>query len=371
MPRVHRTTDPVAPSAVVTSWLWSAAAVALVLVAATLGQAVGALLGGCSWIGVSIPLHRPVWALLDQPTLDFARRTAALGYWFGAVGTAAAIGGLAVAVVPRPRTFAAEIAMVQTAWLATVVGVAWMPLLDLEDGHPARWLRLHSLPEELLVLAPVAAAALAIVPTLRLLAMARAGRAHLGRASRLGVIFVHLLLPAATTLAVASVMAPRLPAVALIGASGPAAAALAVAWFGFPPAHPWLLEPPGAGSIFRAIAVAAVGLAVVWLTGRPVANGDAVGIVWRTPTARNNIRPWIEPTAVAGASARPIPYPLESRLRSSRPARDLSPAIGDPRIRKTTAVPGGSPRYESIPFRRFRLAPDDQSAAAAVERRHP
>ncbi len=367
MPRVYRTTDPLAAPAVLTSWIWAVAAVTIVLVATTLGQAFGALLGGCGWIGVSIPLHRPVWALVDQPTLDFARRTAAVGYWFGAVGTAAVIGGLALAVVPRPRTVAAELAMVQTAWSAAVVGLAWMPLLDLEDGHPVRWLTLHSLPREVLVVAPVAAAAVAVIPTLRLLAVARAGRTHLGRGTRLGVVVVHLLLPAGAALAVASVFAPRLPAVALIGASGPAAAALSVAWFGFPPAHPWALEPPTAASILRAACVAILGLAVVWMTGRPTADGGAAGVVWRTPTARNNIRPWIQPTAVVGANVRPTAYPLDSRARRPvlREERGAVPSIR--RIRNTITGSVGSPGCEPTTLRASR----HPSADVVVRKRRP
>lgn len=367
MPRVYRTTDPLGARTVLTSWIWAVAAVTLILLAMTLGQSLGALLGGCRWIGVSIPLHRPVWALVDQPTLDFARRTAALGYWFGAIGTATAIGALAVAVVPRPRTVAAELAMIQTAWFASVLGVAWMPLLDLEDGHPARWLTLHSLPEELLVLAPVAAAAVAMIPTLRLLAVARAGRTHLGRAARLAVVLVHFLLPAGVTLAVASVLAPRLPAVALIGASGPAASALAVAWLGFPPPHPWPLEPVSASSILRAACAAMVGLALVWATGRPLAHGGAGGIVWSTPTARNNIRPWIEPTPVAGASVRPAPYPLESRVNRSIPHHEGVTVPSARRTRNTMAGSVGSPGCESTSLH----APRQPAVDVVVRERRP
>lgn len=369
MPRVHRTTDPLAVNAVLTSWIWAVAAVTVVLVATTLGQAVGALFGGCGWIGVSIPVHRPVWALVDQPTLDFARRTAAVGYWFGAVATATVLGALTIAVVPRPRTVAAELAMVQTAWSAVVVGVAWMPLLDLEDGHPARWLSLHSLPEELLAIAPVVGAAVAVIPTLRLLAVARAGRTHLGRAARLGVVIVHFLLPAGAFLAVACLLAPRLPAVALIGATGPAASALAVAWFGFPPAHPWPLEPPGAAPILRATCAAILGLAVVWMTGRPTADGGAAGIVWRTPSARNNIRPWIEPTAVAGATIRPAPYPLESRARRPAPRDEGISVPSVRRARNTMTRPVGSPGCEPTSLREPRHPPTDAADAVARERR--
>lgn len=369
MPRVHRTTDPLAVSAVFTSWIWAVAAITIILVATTVGQAFGALLGGCGWIGVSLPLHRPAWALVDQPTLDFARRTAAIGYWFGAVGTAAVIAGLAVAVVPRPRTVAAELATVQTAWSASVVGLAWMPLLDLEDGHPARWLTLHSLPEELLALAPVAAAAMAVIPTLRLLAVARAGRAHLGRATRLGVVIVHFLLPAGAALALASVLAPRLPAVALIGASGPAVAALAIAWFGFPPAHPWPIEPPNSASILRATCAAILGLAVVWMTGRPTADGGVAGVVWRTPSARNNIRPWIEPTAVAGATIRPAPYPLESRARRPAPGDERGAVPSARRIWNTETGSDGSPGSDPPSLREPRHPPTDATDAVARERR--
>jgi hypothetical protein len=321
MPGVYRTTDPYAPIAVLTSWIWGLACVAAVLTASAVGQAVGAWAGGCDWIGISIPVHRPVWALVDQPTLDFARRTVALGYWFGGVVTVGAIGALAIPLLPRPRTVAAEQATVQLAWTALVIGVAWMPLLDLEDGHPGRWFRLHTLPVELLALAPVAAAGLAVLPTVRLLAIARAGRPQLRRVARVGVVVVHLVIPVAAVLGLACVVAPHLPAVGLIAAAAPIVAAVAVAWIGFPAAFAWPLERPESAAVVRAIVALAVGAAVIWVAGRPVGDGHATGLLWSTPTARNNIRPWIEPVAVAGASVRPVPYPLDAApgAASARP----------------------------------------------------
>ena len=38
------------------------------LLVAVAGQGIGALLGGCGWIGVSTPVDRQVWALVNQPT---------------------------------------------------------------------------------------------------------------------------------------------------------------------------------------------------------------------------------------------------------------------------------------------------------------
>ena len=45
----------------------------------------GALLGGCGWIGISTPLHRQVWALVNQPALNFASLPRGLGYWLGSL----------------------------------------------------------------------------------------------------------------------------------------------------------------------------------------------------------------------------------------------------------------------------------------------
>ena len=88
--------------------------------------------------------------------------------------------------------------------------------------------------------------------------------------------------------------------------------AIGVAWMGFPPAYPWPLERPATAAVLRAMVAAALGVTVLWCTGRPIDDGRAAGVLWRTPTGRNNIRSWISPTAVAGASVRPVPYPLGS-----------------------------------------------------------
>ena len=75
--------DVMAPKIVLFSLVAAAGALAGALLVAILGQGLGGLIGGCGWIGISSPLDRQVWALMNQPTLNFSTLLRSLGYWAG------------------------------------------------------------------------------------------------------------------------------------------------------------------------------------------------------------------------------------------------------------------------------------------------
>ncbi len=296
MPAVNRSVDVLTPRAVLASWLLAAVALPLALVLAMLGQAVGAMLGGCRWIGMSLPLDHSVWALVNQPTLDFAARPAAVGYWLGSLVLPLVVALLGIGFVPRPRSLGAELAAVQITWAAAVVAVAWLPLLDPLEGHLARWLALGRHPTELISVAPAVAAIATVPAVLRLLALLRGARRQSGRGLRLGAVLLHLVLPCAAGLGAAATLLHPTPVAALIGAAAPSVVALAIAWYGYPTPFVHPLTALG-GRTFVVAALAAVLLwAMVWTTGRPLGDGTSAGVLWGRSNGFNNIRPWIQPT---------------------------------------------------------------------------
>jgi len=287
-----------APSLIFVSWLAAAGAFPFALVTAAGGQGLGALVGGCSWIGISLPMDHQPWALVNQPVLNYASQPAAIGYWWGSwlvpMLFAVALGMLR----PRSRSWTVELVTVQAAWAVVVVAGAWLPLLDADGGHIVRWLALNRLPAAAVWAAPLAAAAVGLVPAIQLLELARRQRSDLGRARRTALVTIHLAVPAVLWVGVTAAVAGGLSVRAVTGLGVPVAAVVALAWLRFPSPHVRRLQPPTA----RGVAALAVGvglvIAVVWLTGRPLADGRSAGLLWGKPSAFNNIRTWIDPLPV-------------------------------------------------------------------------
>jgi hypothetical protein len=149
-------------------------------------------------------------------------------------------------------------------------------------------------------LSPVLAAGAALLPTLRLLQLARRKHPDIRRSYRLLVVTIHLGVPAAGWLGFVSLVHGSLLMPAILAAAAPVFAALAFAWVRYPGAYVRALDLPNAGEIV-ALAVAAVMLfAIVWVAGRPLADGRSAGILWGTAQASNNVRPWIEPWSLTG-----------------------------------------------------------------------
>jgi hypothetical protein len=283
-----------APKIVLFSLLASAGALAGALLVATLGQGLGGVIGGCSWIGLSTPVDRQVWALMNQPTLHFSSLFKALGYWTGSYFLPLAVAFGSVSLLPRARTLAAELVVLQWAWACALVGVAWLPLVDPKDGHLARWLDLWDLPHRAVWLAPVLALPAAVFLGLRLLALLRVIRRQPGRGLRLAAMTLHLGVPAAVWVGLASWARGELMVWPTIAAAATVMTVWVVAWIGFPPAFPHRLEPLTGGSWVRVVVTAVLLIAAVIGAGRPLSRDHRAGILWAHPGLYNNVRPWIE-----------------------------------------------------------------------------
>jgi len=286
----------------------------LALLFAVGGQALGSMIGGCSWIGVSTPIHLQPWALVNQPTLAFSSRPEALGYWLGSLLVPLVIALATIPLAPRPRTLAAELLTVQIAWGATTIGLAWLPLIDLEDGHLGRWLQLTNRPVELVWVVVLVAAAAAVSPTFRLLALVRSVRPHAGRRLRLGAVALHFGVPVGTWVIAAWCFLGGPPIAAIVALVVPLAIGLAIAFAGYPAPYPHRLAGLGMPSAARLVMTAVVLGALLWLAGRPLAGGRCAGLLWKEPGSFNNIRPWIEPATI------PLPWTGRSPAgRASQP----------------------------------------------------
>jgi hypothetical protein len=294
MPIMTEERNLLAFKVVLLSWVTAAAALPEALLIAVVGQGIGAVVGGGAWIGISVPLDRQVWALVNEPGAAFASQTAAVGYWLGSTVLPLIVALCAVPMFPRARSVAAELAMLHLSWACAAIGLAWLPLLDPDDGHLIRLLMLQDLPRELLWLLPGVAAASIFVPALRLLALARAARLHTGRRARLWLIMLHLWMPSLAWLGAIAWLSSAVPIASAVGLALPLISAAMVAWLGYPAPFAHQLR----GVVFSTLTKPAVALVLigclVWLAGRPTGNGQRAGALWAVTSATNNIRPWID-----------------------------------------------------------------------------
>jgi len=290
-------TEPkiLSPAVVCISWAAAIAAFPLALVVAAVGQGLGALAGGCQWIGLSLPLGRQVWALVNQPVINFSSLPSASGYWLGSLILPLIIAAGIIPLLPRAHSLLAELSVVQTAWSTALVAGAWLPLLDYDDGHLARWLSLHARPHELVWVAPVLASVIALVPTIRLLEMARRRQTSARSIARFGVVAIHLGVPVVAWIVVTTFVRGSLPVVATIGVVAPLTISLTVAWLRYPAPYVRPLEPATPSGVAGVLIVATLIAAFVWFAGRPLPEGRSTGVLWGTPQTFNNIRPWIDP----------------------------------------------------------------------------
>ncbi len=287
-----------APSVVAISWIAAIAAFPLALVVATLGQGVGAMVGGCHWIGVSLPLDREVWALVNQPVLNFASLPTAGGYWLGSLIGPLMVAALVIPLLPRAQSLIVEISVIQVAWGAAAVAVAWLPLLETGDGHLTRWLGLHGLSMSLVWLAPAFAAAAGALPTPRPLELARRRHTDTGRIYRVALVAIHLVVPVVLWVALASLIRSSVPLEATLAVSVPVCAAILLAWLRYPAPYVRPLERPRVSGVISLVICAAVTTILIWTTGRPLPDDASAGVLWGTPQAYNNIRPWIDPISI-------------------------------------------------------------------------
>lgn len=295
------------PSVIAISWLGASAALPFALICAAFGQGLGAIFGGCHWIGIALPLDRQVWALVNQPVLNFATLPRAAGYWLGSLFLPLVVAITIIGFLPQARSWVTQLSCIQIAWAMSLVAVAVLPVLDSEDGHLARFFMLHGRPTLLVWLSPVLAAGAALLPTLRLLQLARRKSREIRRSYRLLTVAVHLGVPAAAWLGLVSLVHGSLLMPAVFAFAAPMVAALVFAWFRYPAPYVRPLERPSAGEITGLALAAVMVAAIVWGAGRPLAGGQSAGLLWGTTQSSNNVRPWIEPWSITGDTAKAKP----------------------------------------------------------------
>jgi MFS family permease len=296
---MNQTLDPLAPRALIYSWIVAVFGLLLSLVIAAVGQGVGGMLGGCTWIGVTTPAHQQVWALVNQPSMTFSRQAAATGYWLGSTILTLLVAALVVQVIPRARTLSAELLLLQVGWTCAAVGGGWLALLDTKDGHVSRWLYLHDAAPGLVWIIPVLALLAGLVPTVRLLALGRHARRDTGTGYRLGLVTLHLGLPVALWIILVTLVRGQLLIPATVAMLIPFAGALVLAWLRYPQPYAHHLEPIRGTSFTNALVLLLLVASLVGVTGRPLQESKASGLQWGAESSFNNIRPWVEPVFLA------------------------------------------------------------------------
>ncbi len=283
---------------VLLSWLAAIAAFPGGLFLAAVGQGSGALLGGCTWIGVCLPLNRPVWALVNEPSIAFASFFSAWGYWLGSTLLPLIVAALAISLLPRKRRLGTELALVQLAWAAAAAGVAGVQLIGVSGGHVRQWLALRHLPPALVWLLPIAAAAAVVPASLRLLALDREAVPDGGRVRRLWIVFLHLVVPSVAWLTAVSIASGGVAWQAVVALLMPIVGALVLAWAAYPSRLPYRFENPSLGTWVSLALAAALAWGFVALAGRPLPGGDNAALLWGRPLATNNVRVWMQPVRV-------------------------------------------------------------------------
>jgi hypothetical protein len=275
---------------------WLAALVALPggLLIAVIGQGLGAVLGGCHWIGISTPVDHQVWAVVNQPTINFASMPAATGYWMGSLLLPVVATVALLALRPRQPSMVHHLAVIQGSWCLLVVTVSWLPLVDLEDGHVSRWLALHDMTGVGVVAAPALGVVLGLWPTTRLLALARRRRPTLSRRYRVGLTTAHFVPPAIAWLLVSWRVAGELPLEASGGMAVTVMAAVGWSSLRFPAPAVRPVSRPTALQVAGLAAAAAIAITVVATGGRPMGS-ERAALLWAPPQATNNIRSWMAP----------------------------------------------------------------------------
>lgn len=306
------------PGILFLSWFAAALGASAALWAIAVGQGVGSLLAGCRWIGLTVPMHRQVWALVNQPSLAFGSHGSSIGYWLGGTVACGCLAALTVPLWPRPRSLVAEIVALQVSWMAAVVGLGWMALVDPFDGHLAKWLYFHQVSAAVVWVVPVLGAWISLIPAARLLGLERNGNPQLTRFGRMWSLTVHLAVPALAWLGVASwqllsvlesaagdPFLSRLPIEAvgppLLAGILPIVAVVGMGWFAYP--RPWAhrLEPARLTPVLLVVVAAVLVSGLQWAVGAPTDSGGARAVQWSNSDSRNNLRSWVVPAKVLGA----------------------------------------------------------------------
>ena len=302
MPAMQTEPGTVSAPVIAISWLGAAVALPFALIGAALSQGFGAIVGGCHWIGITLPLDRQVWALVNQPVLNFSSLPSATGYWLGSIFIPLAVAITILGFLPQARSWVTQLSCIQIAWALSLVAVAMLPVLDSEDGHLARFLALHGWPVTLMWISPLLGAGAALMPTHRLIQLARRRHHNIRRRHRLLVVAIHLGVPALAWLGLVSLVHGSVLIPAVLAAAAPLFAALTFAWFRYPDPYVRPLERATVGEVVGLGLIAAILATVVWIAGRPLGDGQSAGVLWGTAQSSNNVRPWVEPWSIRNQS---------------------------------------------------------------------
>ncbi len=287
--------DILRPRCILFSWLCAAASFSAALVIAAFGQGLGGIIGGCEWIGMSVPLNRQVWALMNQPSINFADTAAAHGYWLGSLIVPFVIVVVLMFGVRRARSVAYEILAVQLSWALIILCLAWPIALAPAESHLGKWLHFNGISMHFAWAMPSLAVLLGLLPTLRLLMVLRQWRRHASALVRVITLLIHLAIPTAGWLTLSFYLDPAVNMIAIVVLAFILFVALIVAWFRYPE-QPY--RPLDAISFLNLVVVVfGTGLLffVLWFAGRPLEDQASSGLLWGQRSTTNNIRPWITP----------------------------------------------------------------------------
>lgn len=281
-------------------WLCALVSLPLALVVAVVGQGLGALIGGCSWIGLAVPPDRQVWALVNQPTMGFADTSSAHGYWLGSLLLPVAVIIFFCVLLRSYRRLSVELFTIHASWGLTLICVAWLPLIDRQDGHLNRWLHYGDFSQHFIWALPLLAVCLGLFPGLRLLSLMRMWRRDGGRAARIMIVILHFSPAVIIWIGLTSVLGQSVAVVPAVAVGACLLAAVILAWLRYThaPFHP--MREIGLGGVVAVLMTGIVLGLLVWGAGRPLDQQKRAGLLWANRSTTNNIRQWIETRHVFG-----------------------------------------------------------------------
>jgi hypothetical protein len=112
------------------------------------------------------------------------------------------------------------------------------------------------------------------------------------------VVAIHLVVPVFLWVGLASLIRSSVPLEATLAIAAPVCAAMLLAWLRYPSPYVRPLERPTVSGVVSLVFCAAVAAILVWTRARPLPDGASTGVLWGTPQAYNNIRPWIDPIPI-------------------------------------------------------------------------
>ncbi|HPW55251.1 MAG: hypothetical protein KA072_01425 [Thermoanaerobaculaceae bacterium] len=255
-------------------------------------QGVGTTLAGGDFIGVSLPLGRYPWALVNQPEINFASTRAGLwGYWLPSAMLAVVVAVCLPVFAPGSRRWGGELALLHVALASAVLGLGWAPALGCLDGPALGLERFFHVPS--LVYVGGCALVGACGTSLTMIRLAGGLWHHsspVTRRRRVSVVLLHGLLPLGFWLALTILLGWRPGPLPLAGVGTVLFGALGTLFQRVPRAELQRRDPPSTVRILLLWPFACAVLVLAAWTGAPQ-SGAQRGYLWGKPLASNNIRP--------------------------------------------------------------------------------